>query len=107
MQKDVVLNTPSKDKQRYDEMPIKDKILLGPIDKYRKYNRFPWKFLFHVIMVVMTTFQVIYICTFASDYAYNARQLWNFMFMTAPNGDVMDVGQHIYLYNIGSLQDFV
>ncbi|MFO0118467.1 MAG: hypothetical protein ACK521_12930 [bacterium] len=47
---------PKRKRQRYDEMPIKDKILLGPIEKYRKYNRFPWKFLFHIIMLVMTTF---------------------------------------------------
>ena len=45
-----------KEKTRYDEIPIKDKILLGPIDKYRKYNRFPWKYLFHIVVVVMTTF---------------------------------------------------
>lgn len=62
MQQDAGANAPTKDKHRYDEMPIKDKILLGPIYKYRKYNRFPWKFLFHIIMLVMTTFQVIYIC---------------------------------------------
>lgn len=49
-------NMPKRKKKRYDEMPIKDKILLGPIEKYRKYNRFPWKFLFHIIMLVMTTF---------------------------------------------------
>jgi hypothetical protein len=62
-----------KEKETKKEIPLKDKILLGPIDKYRKYNRFPWKFLLHIIMIIMTTFQVLYVCNYSSDYAYNAR----------------------------------
>jgi hypothetical protein len=55
------------------DIPIKDKILLGPIDKYRKYNRFPWKFLLHNLALIMTTGQVLLICMENSNFAYNAR----------------------------------
>jgi hypothetical protein len=36
-----------------------------------------------------------------------ARQLWDYNFMTAPNGDIHTVGQPIYLYSVTSLKDFV
>ncbi|MFO0118468.1 MAG: hypothetical protein ACK521_12935 [bacterium] len=44
---------------------------------------------------------------YSLDYTYNARQLWNYNFMTAPNGDIMNVGQPIYLYSVSSLTEFV
>lgn len=95
------------EKQKKQEIPLVDKILLGPIDKYRKYNRFPWKFLLHIIMIIITTFQVLYVTTYSSNFAYNARLYWNFLFMTAPDGTIMDVGQPIYLYTTTSMIDFV
>lgn len=51
-------------KNGFKDIPIRDKILLGPIDKYRKYNNFPWKFLLHILMIIATTFQVIYVVQF-------------------------------------------
>ena len=30
------------------EMPMLDRIILGPIKKYEKYNYFPWKLLIHI-----------------------------------------------------------
>lgn len=56
------------------EIPLKDKILLGPIDKYRKYNRFPWKYLIHIMMIIMSTIQVFFVTNFYSSYAYNSRE---------------------------------
>jgi hypothetical protein len=50
---------------------------------------------------------VIYITHYSLDYAYMARQLWDYNFMTAPNGDIHTVGQPIYLYSVTSLKDFV
>ena len=28
-----------------NHMPLKDKLILGPMEKYKMYNRFPWKLL--------------------------------------------------------------
>ena len=81
--------------------------MLGPIDKYRKYNRFPWKFLVHITMCVVTTLQVIYVTQYSLDYAYNMRSLFNNLFMTGPDGTVYTQGQHIMLYDIPTLQTFV
>lgn len=61
----------------------------------------------HIIMIITTTFQVLYVTTYSSNYAYNARLYWNFLFMTAPDGTIMEVGQPIYLYTTTSMIDFV
>jgi len=37
------------------KMPLKDKISLGPIEKYTIYNRFPYKLLLHLILLVLTS----------------------------------------------------
>jgi len=36
-------------------MPLKDKISLGPIEKYTIYNRFPYKFMMHIILLTLMT----------------------------------------------------
>lgn len=51
------------------KLPLKDKIMMGPLDKYQKYSkqygvifcadRFPWKFLVHILLVIATTTQVM------------------------------------------------
>lgn len=32
---------------------------MGPLDKYEKYGRFPWKFIIHIIMLFLTAIEVI------------------------------------------------
>ena len=36
-------------------MPLKDKISLGPIEKYTIYNRFPYKLTLHILLVILTS----------------------------------------------------
>ena len=31
---------------------------MGPIDRYKKYDHFPWKFLLHIVVIAITSFQV-------------------------------------------------
>jgi len=38
---------------------FKDSLILGPIDKYLKYNIFPWKFLIHICLLFLTAWQVL------------------------------------------------
>ena len=36
-------------------IPFEDDLVLGPLDKYEKYGKFPMKFLIHIIMLLLTT----------------------------------------------------
>ena len=40
------------------KMPLKDKISLGPIEKYTLYNRFPYKLLLHISLLILTSIQI-------------------------------------------------
>jgi hypothetical protein len=59
-------------------MPLKDKLILGPIDKYRIYSkinnkltnyidRFPWKMMISFLIVVFSTTQVEVLIKNTSD----------------------------------------
>ena len=49
-------------------MPIRDKITLDPISKYRIYGRFPWKLFVHILIVIGTTMQAIVVVSVNTDY---------------------------------------
>lgn len=40
-------------------IPFQEDLVLGPLDKYEKYGRFPWKFIIHIIMLFLTAIEVI------------------------------------------------
>ena len=67
-----------------NEISLKDKIVLGPIDRYKKYNHFPWKLIIHLLMIGFTSLQVITVVRIQTDIAFNAQELYLKRFMTAP-----------------------
>jgi len=46
-------------KNEKKDMPIRDNLFLSPIEKYKFYGRFPWKMIIHMLLVILTTTQVI------------------------------------------------
>lgn len=42
-------------------VPFLDTLVLGPLDKYEKYGKFPWKLLVHIIMLFLVTLEVVVI----------------------------------------------
>ena len=41
------------------KMPLKDKISLGPIEKYTLYNRFPYKLTLHIMLLILTSLLIL------------------------------------------------
>ena len=39
-------------------MPLKDRISLGPLDKYTIYNKFPYKFTLHLVLALLMTMTI-------------------------------------------------
>lgn len=54
---------------------------MGPIDKYDKYGRFPWKFIVHIIMLFLTVGEVIIVLGPDLEYstAFDAQLYQQFM----------------------------
>ena len=40
-------------------MPLKDKISLGPIEKYTIYNRFPYKLTLHILLLLLMSLTLL------------------------------------------------
>ena len=94
--------------RKKNTITLKDKIVLGPIDRYKKYNHFPWKFIMHVILIAITSMQVLTIVSVETDYAFNSQLSYSKLFMTTPwNDETYAAGQTITIYNIDALRDFV
>ena len=81
------------------EITFKDRIVLGPVDRYKKYGIFPWKFIIHVISLLAVSYQVMAIVTIQADFAYNSELLWYNLFMTSYD-ETADLGSVVKIYDI-------
>ena len=55
-----------------EPISLRDRIVLGPIDRYKKYNHFPWKLLIHILLVALvpSTMFCFVINYFTAVYGY-------------------------------------
>lgn len=88
---------------------FKDNLILGPIDKYVKYNIFPWKFVIHIFLMFLTAWQVILQVTPQNAYQQQFTLLTNQLFLTTDPESFAppEIGATVYLYNITELRAFV
>jgi hypothetical protein len=40
-------------------MTIKERLLMGPVEKYKKYGIFPWKIILHLALMFMSAAEVM------------------------------------------------
>lgn len=64
------------DQAATDYIPLKAKILLGPIDKYRLYGRFPWKLILHILLVATTSLQIYTDLNTNGAYSRQQQYMW-------------------------------
>jgi hypothetical protein len=64
-------------------MDLKDRLFLGPIDKYRKYKRFPWTMMLGLTLVVLTSINVLVIVAEFTNYSYQQMTVFNTLFLNA------------------------
>jgi len=46
-------------KESIIQMDFVEKVTLSPFEKYVRFNRFPWKFIFHLLLIALTTYQAL------------------------------------------------
>lgn len=90
------------------DMSIKDDLYLSPYEKYMLYGIFPWKFLISIVLVFLTTCQVLYFINVNTNYSYQQLLLWNKVFL---NKDVQgsDTGMEntYFIYHYDKLKNYV
>lgn len=103
----TIMNPPGlkcqEDAQNIADMPLIDKITLGPIEKYQKYNRYPYKMIIHVLIIMMTTLQVLITIQADTNYSRGQTKFLDRTFLT-PEGDDDDLTDR-RTRNIFSVQD--
>lgn len=87
------------DKNNIYQESVKEKLTFSPIDKYVKYDRFPFKLLIHILLVILTTIAAISMATGSNSVFKSQRTVW----FKLVNLDPVEPRNH--LYTINQLQD--
>jgi hypothetical protein len=109
---ETIINTQANqtlyDQRDPHDIPLIDKITLGPIEKYQKWNRYPWKMLIHLLLVVMTTLQVLITIQADTNYSRTQSRVIDRIFLT-PEGEDDDLSdrRERYIFSIPELQGYV
>ena len=68
-----------KDKQREEKknvLPVGDELYLAPIQKYRLYNKFPYKLFIHSLLVVFTSLQILFLMKSKTTFTRSQERLF-------------------------------
>jgi len=89
-------------------MTLKERLYMPPLEKYRVYDKFPWKLVIHVLLVILTTAQVVLLVLPNGQYSYNQYIIWNKLFcnIDAEASDT-EVTNSYNLLNIQAVKLFV
>jgi len=86
-------------------IPLKDSLFLSPIEKYKIYGRFPWKMVFHILLVIATTAQAILIISKTTEYTRAQERFIYNNFISNSEKTEFDYPRMLYLYSISQLKD--
>lgn len=108
-----VTTVTEQDRKRQKELrkkpvPLLDEITLGPIEKYTKFNIFPWGFLFHILVLLATTAQVLLVINNLGVYSRSQQHIWYHLFQGngAESNDVV-FNPNRHLFTISSLTEHI
>jgi len=81
---------------------------MGPLDQYVKYNEYPAKFLIHIIVLVLSTAQILLIVNYTGAYARSAQRVWLKQFFDEEiELSELDYDYQKFLYQLDELREVV
>jgi hypothetical protein len=90
------------------EMPLRDRLYMNPIDKFRVYGLFPWALAIAVLLAICTSLQVILVISSSTNYSYQQIRLWNDLFLNKNlEGEDSVIINSFHLFNLIKLKGFV
>jgi hypothetical protein len=88
----------------FKEIPIGDKIMLGPIEKYTYYNKFPYKMVIHILLCFLTATQALLLMDWATGYDSNQTKLFQYYFLDdSLDYSDFDIKRSREFYNLSTL----
>ena len=89
-------------------MTLKERLYMPPLEKYLVYDKFPWKLVIHILLVILTTSQVVLMVIPNSQYSFNQYVIWIKLFCNLNAGqDDTDVSNSFNLFSIKDVNTFV
>ena len=90
------------------EMNIKDHLYLSPFEKYKLYGIFPWKFVLAMLLLILTTAQVVLIVNNNANYSYKQIIIWNDLFLNSDvQGSDTSLTNTFNLFHTNRLKSFI
>ena len=89
------------------KMPLKDKISLGPIEKYTLYNRFPYKLTLHIMLLILTSLLILVSVQKNQSYLRSQQYVWYTKFLAVDVPIMDDFNREKRIFTISDLRDFM
>ncbi len=86
---------------------IKDTIYLNPIEKYKYYGKFPWKFIIHLLLLVGTSAQALLIICATTEYTRSQERIFYDNFLSEVDKNELDVDRIVSFYTLDDIKKSV
>lgn len=73
-------------KESLIEMDFIEKITLSPFEKYVRFNRFPWKFILHLLLIALCTYQALRIVSIQDKHTRIQEQVFSTIYLQDDDG---------------------
>jgi hypothetical protein len=94
----------TKDKKYNKRLTFYDTIKLGPIEKYKQHNIFPWKLIISILLVIFSVSQSVLIVGDITSYSRaQVRGFYN-LFIDDSDKTDPDYNREVYLYSLDELK---
>jgi hypothetical protein len=95
---------------QYEEFKIRQKtndgFVLSPMQLQEKYGKFPWDLLFHLLLIILTTSQIMLLISDRTEYTRQQEHLFYNLFLeNSAKNEVNDYSRLVYLYSIPELKE--
>ena len=89
-------------------MTFHDHLFMHPVEKFEVYGKFPWKLVVSILLLILTSAQVLLLTMPDGQYSYNQLILWNKLFLNGrATGDDYDIVDEYHFYTIEEMRKFV
>ena len=104
---EALVDQSNAERKAANQMTLYDKLTLGPLDKYLKYNRFPYKLMLSVALVLMTSFQVLVTVESRTAYSRSQDRLFHKLFLGADGLEDTDRTRIKFLFSAEEAREFM
>lgn len=82
----IILDIQMIKKQKGIKMDFIERITLSPFEKYTQFGIFPWKFIFHLLLVVLCTYQALKIVSIQDKHTRIQEQVFSSVYLQNDDG---------------------